>query len=813
MIVLLIEDNEDDAELIREALSPHSSHSITLEWADRLETGFSKLARSAVDAVLLDLSLPDSHGLNTLDQVRTQIQDAPVIVLTGLDDERVAEEALRHGAQDYLVKGRLDGDLLRRAIRYAMGRHQVEQALRKSEERFQLACRATNDGIWDWDIGADAVWWNDAYEAVFGDHSHGKGQNLAAWSERIHPDERASVVADLTDTLRSDRRLWTGEYRFRHADGTYVYVIDRGYVIRDHEGVPRRMIGAMNDITDRRQLETFQAAQLAVSLALDDSPALGDALPKILRALCEVNRWTLGTFWMVNPQGKVLQCDTLWHRPDFQAGEFVRQYRSLQLSPDMGLAGQAWKTGEPVLRPDIQQDPGVPMAHALSRLGLRSGIAFPIRKGKVIMGIMEFLSLDILRPSAAQVHMVAELGTRVSRFIQDKDFERQLRQGQKMEALGRMAGGIAHDFNNLLTVINSWSEILLTESTLDPRTNQGLNQIREAGNKAASLTRQLLAFSRHQLVRQQILNLNDRVTDIVDLMRRVIGEDINLIVTLDPIVGPIYADPGQIEQVVMNLVVNARDAMPQGGRLELETREQQITQSDSSWPDSIRPGPYVTLAVRDTGCGMDAETLAHVFEPFFTTKDRGKGTGLGLSTVYGIVKQSGGTIGVESVPGQGTTFTIYFPRSDGRQATPLPPPPQPDRPQGTETILLVEDDEMVHSLAHTVLAAQQYAVMSARNAQEALSIARTHAGHIALLVTDMVMPGMTGSQLAVQMKLLRPDIKIIMTSGYADRGKEFLESFGPTAAFLQKPYTPDSLTGKVREILDAPSQPSTPDQP
>src|SRR5574340_1453799 len=197
MNVLIIEDNEDDAELIREALSSRSSHSITLEWADRLETGFSTLTRGSIDAVLLDLSLPDSHGLDTLDRVRTRVQDAPVIVLTGLDDERVAEEALRHGAQDYLVKGRLNGDLLQRAIRYAMGRHQVEQALRKSEERFQLACRATNDGIWDWDIGADAVWWNDAYEAVFGDHSHGKGQNLAAWSERIHPDERASVVADL----------------------------------------------------------------------------------------------------------------------------------------------------------------------------------------------------------------------------------------------------------------------------------------------------------------------------------------------------------------------------------------------------------------------------------------------------------------------------------------------------------------------------------------------------------------------------------------------------------------------------------------
>ncbi|MCC2640280.1 MAG: putative Hybrid sensor histidine kinase [Nitrospira sp.] len=802
MHVLLIEDNEDDVHLIREALSERSPHDFMLDWADRLETGFLKLAKDRIDAILIDLSLPDSDGLETLDRVRAQAHGAPVIVLTGLDNEAVAEEALLHGAQDYLVKGRLTGDALRRAIRYAMGRHRVEQALRKSEERFHLTCLATRDGIWDWDIATDVIWWNDAYESVYGYGPQSLGKGWVAWSELIHPEDRNSVIADITRVLQSDQHLWTAEYRFRRADGAYAYVIDRGYVLRDHHGAPSRMIGAKTDITEWRQTETLHAAQLAVGLALDDSVSLSEAVPKIIRAMCELKGWALGTLWLVDSQEKALRCDALWHHSGAPAEEFSRLYRSLLLRQGMGLAGQVWKSGDAILCPDILKEAAFPAGEAARRADLRGGVAFPIHKGKDILGIMEFLTHEVFRPTVAKLEMVSELGSKISQFFHRKDLERQLRQAHKMEALGRMAGGIAHDFNNLLTVINSWSELLMEDPALDSRFRRGLAQIKEAGNKATGLTRQLLAFTRHQVVEHQVLNLNERVADIAELMERVIGEDINLVVTLDPTVGRIRADPGQIEQVVMNLVVNARDAMPQGGRLELETREVSISHSDPSWPDPLEPGPYVTLVVRDTGCGMDGETLAQVFEPFFTTKELGKGTGLGLSTVYGIVRQSGGTIGIRSDPGKGTAFTIYLPRTDQQSDLPRPPLQPQEAARKSETILLVEDDDMVRTLAHTVLTTQHYTVLAARNAEEALAIARTQRTHIALLVTDMIMPGMAGSQLATELKAMQPDIKVIITSGYADRGKEFLASFESRTAFLPKPYTPDSLTGAVLAALD-----------
>jgi CheY-like chemotaxis protein len=379
-----------------------------------------------------------------------------------------------------------------------------------------------------------------------------------------------------------------------------------------------------------------------------------------------------------------------------------------------------------------------------------------------------------------------------------------------MDALGRMAGGVAHDFNNLLTIINSWAELLMEEPGLTSRAQRGMTQIKDAGNKAAGLTRQLLAFTRHQVVERQPLNLNDRVSDIVELMKRVIGEDIHLVLTLDPTLGRVKADPGQIEQVVMNLVVNARDAMPHGGRLELETGEVMISHSDPFWPDPVPPGPYVSLTVRDTGCGMSADTLAHVFEPFFTTKELGKGTGLGLSTVYGIVRQSGGTVGIASEVGKGTTFTVYLPRlGDDPDSTRVMPQTKSAREQA-ETILLVDDNEMVRGLAHTVLVGQHYHVLAARSGEEALEMARRQGHHIALLVTDMVMPGIGGAQLAHELQALQPDIKIILTSGYSDRDETLLKTFDTQVAFLPKPYTPESLTKAVAAALESPARQGSP---
>jgi PAS domain S-box-containing protein len=382
-----------------------------------------------------------------------------------------------------------------------------------------------------------------------------------------------------------------------------------------------------------------------------------------------------------------------------------------------------------------------------------------------------------------------------------KRLEEQFRQAQKMEVVGRLAGGVAHEFNNLLTVIMGYSEMLLgARPPTAPSHNLAL-EIRKAGERAASLTRQLLGFSRKQVLTPMVLDLNAVLAEMKTLLPRLIGEDIELAFALDPALGRVRADPGEIEQVIMNLVVNARDAMPRGGRLTIETRNQAPDESSARQHPEVPPGPHVLLAVGDTGCGMDPPTLARIFEPFFTTKEPGKGTGLGLATVYGIVKQSGGHIAVASEPGHGTTFTIYLPRVEA----PLPAsgvrPALPGLPRGTGTILLVEDEEGIRKLARLVLAAQGYTVLAARGGREALQICAQHPDTIHLLVTDVVMPEMSGGELAELLVARRPALRVLYLSGYTpDAVVRHGVREGGTA-FLQKPFTPASLAGKVYEVL------------
>ena len=381
--------------------------------------------------------------------------------------------------------------------------------------------------------------------------------------------------------------------------------------------------------------------------------------------------------------------------------------------------------------------------------------------------------------------------------------EEQLRQSQKVEAIGRLAGGIAHDFNNLLTIINGYTELLLGRIPAEDRMSRDINEIRKAGQRAASLTRQLLAFSRKQILEPKVLDLNTIVVDLEKMLRRLIGEDIELIISPAADLRRTKADPGQIEQVIMNLVVNARDAMPQGGKLTLETANVDLDDAYAARHVGVRAGAYILLAVSDTGCGMDREAMAHIFEPFFTTKGPGKGTGLGLATVYGIVKQSGGTIEVLSQPGQGSTFQIYLPRVEETEATSPTDAPAPRHIGGSETILLVEDAEDVRDLARDILGLMGYNLMTASNPVEAIQVSQDHSGVIHLLLTDVVMPGMSGRQLADRLVADRPGLKVLFMSGYTDNAIVHHGVLDPGTAFVQKPFTPDSLSRKVREVLDA----------
>jgi signal transduction histidine kinase/ActR/RegA family two-component response regulator len=380
--------------------------------------------------------------------------------------------------------------------------------------------------------------------------------------------------------------------------------------------------------------------------------------------------------------------------------------------------------------------------------------------------------------------------------------EEQLRQAQKMEAVGKLAGGVAHDFNNLLTAINGHSDLAMRRLKHEDPLYDKLEKIKKAGERAATLTHQLLAFSRKQILQPKVLDLNQVVFELNKILQPLIGEDIDLFTKLKPDLGMIKADPGQLEQVLMNLSVNARDAMPRGGKLTIETANVYLDAEYADRHFSISPGWYVMLAVSDTGIGMDAQTQERIFDPFFTTKEVGKGTGLGLSTVYGIVKQSGGNIWVYSEVGQGTTFKVYLPCVDRCAEEPETRIDRNQLSEGNETVLLVEDEEMVREMAKEILEESGYQVLEAKHGHEALLIAEQHRGHIHLMLSDVVMPQMSGRELAEQFAPLRKDMKVLYMSGYTDDAIVHHGVLDEGTAFIEKPFTPNALARKVRETLN-----------
>ena len=417
-------------------------------------------------------------------------------------------------------------------------------------------------------------------------------------------------------------------------------------------------------------------------------------------------------------------------------------------------------------------------------------------------GVLIWVSVNV-RPVKDAAGVTRHYEWSLADITERRQLESQLRQAQKMEAVGLLAGGVAHDFNNLLTVIGGRCYLMLDKLGPDDALRREVELVRGAAERAARLTHQLLAFSRKQVLEPRVLDLNETVTGIEPLLRRLIGEHIEISVTRGAGLGRVKADAGQLEQVILNLAVNARDAMPQGGRLVLETANVTLDERAARRAHDLAPGSYVVLSVTDSGHGMDEATRAQIFEPFFTTKEVGKGTGLGLATVYGIVKQSGGFIEVESEPGRGASFKVYLPRVEEAVALGELAKAPGTRLRGSETVLLVEDDESLRTLAREILTVQGYAVLEAASPRAALRLHQTHAGRIDLLLTDVVMPEMNGRQLAHHLKIARPDMAVLFMSGYT--GAALAESGGAaefTGSLLQKPFTPDGLSRRVRDVLD-----------
>jgi two-component system, cell cycle sensor histidine kinase and response regulator CckA len=427
--------------------------------------------------------------------------------------------------------------------------------------------------------------------------------------------------------------------------------------------------------------------------------------------------------------------------------------------------------------------------------------------------IGEERAIESLKGGATDYVVKDRLGgflSKVKRALREADdrdrrrkLEQELRQAQKMEAIGRLAGGVAHDFNNLLTVITGYARLALSRARPGDELSGDLEEVIRASEGAASLTRQLLTFSRRQVLAPMVLNLNQRVTEMTKMLKRIIGEDVELATRLEPSLGNIKADPGQVEQVIMNLAVNSRDAMPKGGTLTIETANVTLDEAEQRDRPDAPPGLHVLLTVRDTGTGMTPETKAHLFEPFFTTKEQGKGTGLGLSTVYGIVRQSGGSIEVISELDRGTSFLIRLPRVEEHVDESKGTKVARRAPAGSETVLVVEDSDSLRRLVHHVLQKQGYKVLLANDGESALKMSVEYEGPIHLLLTDVVMPRMGGPELANQLLQRRPDTRILYSSGYIEKAGLDIGAVGNRFAFLAKPFTPDELARRVREALEA----------
>ncbi len=639
----------------------------------------------------------------------------------------------------------LTGNILRR--------RRAEAALRQTNERFQLIARATNDALWDWNLATGEMWWNEGYREMLG-VTDAAPPRFEAWIAGIHPEDRAQIVGDLKAAAAGNAQSWAAEYRFRRGDGADGFVINRAWFLRDAGGRAVRALGAMTDVTARKQAEQ-NVRRLAT--AVEHATELIIVLD--LRGALEY----------VNPAFE--------QSTGFTPADVLGQPFSFILDPESGapafdqIARRIQDTGSWSGRCKCRKKDGAALSEQL--------VVSPIRD-----------------PAGHTVNFIL-----VARDVtQEMKLEEQVRFSQKMEAIGLLAGGVAHDFNNILQIILGNTQMALEDDLTEAERKEGLSQMKEASERAVQLTRQLLVFGRKQPLVTEDVDLNQLVADLLKMVRRLIGEHINVDFVPGHQLGNVRANRSQLEQVLLNLCVNARDAMPQGGRLTIELENVLFNSGYCEAHPWARPGRYVLMSVTDTGDGMDPSTLARIFDPFFSTKPKEKGTGLGLSVVYGIVQQHDGLIHVYSEPGVGTAFKIYLPIVErsasqvGEKLTSIPA-------LGTGTILLVEDEAVVRQLATKMLEHGGYRVLSAANGVEAIEVFNQHAAEISLLMLDAVMPNMGGRETYDRISAIRPGLPVLFCSGYSADVLQPGFALGPGVQLIQKPYSPDEIWRRVHDLL------------
>jgi len=635
--------------------------------------------------------------------------------------------------------------------------HRMRRQLIEREELFRLISENAADMIAVVDMEGRRLFNSLSYQKILGYSPEELKQSSSF--DQIHPEDREKVK----EAAREARRTGVGrglEYRIRHKDGSLRVLESTSSVICNSEGVPQKLVIINRDITTRKEaLDALRRSGASFKSMVEHAP-YGIYRAGLSGELLQINP-ALQSMLGYESQDELLRCNL---STDIfrNSTEYDKLKEQLSQGEDFKNVEVGWK----------RKDGAQITVHCSGR---------PVKDEYGAIAYFEVFAEDV---------------------TQRRVLERQLRMAQKMEAIGRLSGGIAHDFNNLLGVIIGYSQVLKGSLGQGNPLYEHADEVEKAGRRAASLTRQLLAFSRQQVLEPTILNLNTLVADTEKMLHRLIGEDVVLSASFDEGLGRVKADSGQVEQIIMNLVVNARDAMPQGGKITIATSNAEMDAVFVRDHAGSKVGSYVMLTVADTGCGMDAETQAHIFEPFFTTKERGKGTGLGLSTVYGVVKQSGGYVWVDSEPGKGAAFKIYLPRFEEAVDAPGEGGAPPETTRGTETVLLVEDSEPLRKLAHRFLENNGYRVRAAANGEEALQTAAHEREPIQLLLTDVVMPGMNGRVLASHLVPRQPGMKVLYMSGYTD---SFIAGHGvlePGTYLLNKPFTEETLMRKVREVLD-----------
>jgi PAS domain S-box-containing protein len=774
--VVLLEDVSTDAELIvrelhRDGLDANVVHAANRGAYERV------LSEVKPDIILSDFSLPDMNGLEAFELAHALHPTVPFIVVTASIDESTAVRCMKQGVTDYVLKEHLVrlGPAVRAALELRdrkIANIRAEQALQEREALLQAILRSIPSRIAVLNGKGEIVSSNHAWRRyaaatlVTGTSDDQVGQNyLAVLASSPDISEVPPIDANaVRDVLEGRRNFFEQEYLVAGPSGSSAWYQMTVSPMDSHDG---------GCIVCHHEITTLRLAEEQVRI-------LGSRYRHFFEDDISANV-------MTTTDGKIVDCN-----PAFLSMYEIDGLDTAKATDFNDLFADAADWYEIVRQLEKRQR----LHH--HRLQVRTA------KDKELSVIGNF----------SGSYDANETLTEIRGFLIDetalRELEGQFLQAQKMEAIGQLAGGIAHDFNNLLSAILGYADLSISTLGEDHPVSEDLVIIRKAGERAAALTRQLLAFSRRQVLQPVVLDVNVAIQELEKMLRRLIGENIDFVTVLAEKLGKVKVDPGQLEQVVINLAVNARDAMPDGGRFTIETTDVDLGLHYARENLNVLPGPYVAISISDSGCGMDEATKARIFEPFFTTKPEGKGTGLGLSTVYGIVKQSGGNVTVYSELGKGTTFKVYLPRIDedalrSSKSSALPTPVR-----GDETILLVEDDEGVRTLTKRILLEQGYTVLESRTGDGGIRIAEQYPHAIHLLLTDIVVPGVSGTQVAESIRQLRPEIRVVYMSGYTGTAALFQGPVGRDASFIQKPFTPESLCRLVRRALDTPPQDSPP---